>query len=939
MPSSQDIQLAVNRIYRAMAGQRKTGYRDIRLGLDRMNRVVSETQEWKGVHVAGTNGKGSICAFLGGLFKQSGIGYGSYISPAFPEKHNGVLINGLYVNPRMYETEMEKVKAKWNGIATRWSFNHAEEPETLSPFELETATAFRIFDSMHVPYGIVEVGMGGATDATNVIKEKAVTVISKIGLDHQEYLGNTIENIAKVKAGIMQKNVPCIVDHTNPPSVVRVLRQHAREVGTEIILTWKAEPLLMTLDNEKWKLESYQIQNLLCAALAFRHMFPHKEIDLNKLLETKPFMPGRMEDVFYTSQDASIHRRKVLVDGAHNMLGIEGLVSHVDKHLRQDQQPVTWVMGMSASKYKPFDQIIDKIVRPQDNVAFVEFKQGTNEPPAAPANFGSEHAKTIVKDEGQIYDGMPDIEAGLKWACDKAGEGGPIVVTGSLYLIRDLFNLEGIFRKGMIKTRRPGRAQLHYYVQLSNKRKLTAVEEREFKQARRHWYLSPLRNPTFANRRETGQINSPKPSVEKSELQRKAAYHKNQIDGYKKTIATMKADLRDIKEGPMSSGLDKDITRKLEELEKEVSKHRESYHNAMSELRGYVPQQHKKLWGYKKIFGHERKPRPQEESPFLRYKVSGESAAMVERKQVKPWEQTVEEVALAAAAEERQSLRQTLAEQKKSEARSHRPKKGKEEPTNIMGPHRTHLIIICCHGIWLGGASRGQDETEWLIADFQRGETSTFIEHIKAGVKALSLDREEAALVFSGGSTRKESRISEAQSYLDVAVQNDYWHLLPGGTTDDEILVEDRALDSYHNILFSLTLFYNRFRAWPKQMTIISHGFKKDRLVDGHCTAIGFPLNRVSFIGIDPPGMAALASGGRGGEGKEAAMKGVSMAMGEWRSDPHGRGESLAGKREKRNPWGVWQGVFPPAVRDCGSLVVKEEDGQEVLDEDAKRPW
>ncbi|KAJ4206737.1 hypothetical protein NW767_003025 [Fusarium falciforme] len=251
----------------------------------------------------------------------------------------------------------------------------------------------------------------------------------------------------------------------------------------------------------------------------------------------------------------------------------------------------------------------------------------------------------------------------------------------------------------------------------------------------------------------------------------------------------------------------------------------------------------------------------------------------------------------------------------------------------------THLIIVCCHGIWLGGSSHGADEAEWLIADFQRGETPTFIQHVKAGVEVFALDQSGSALVFSGGPTRKETKISEAQSYANIAAEHGYWGLLQDGPSSDEILVEERALDSYHNVFFSLTLFYSKFKAWPSKITIVSHGFKKERLVDGHCAAIGFPLDRVSFIGIDPPGMVAAAAGASDGKDKEEAIKGVGLAMGEWRSDPHGRGESLAGKRAKRNPWGVSQGVFPDGHLDPGDLVVKIQDGNEVLDEEAARPW
>jgi folylpolyglutamate synthase len=655
MSSAQEIQFAINRIYRALANKRKAGYRDIRLGLDRINRVVPDTQEWKGVHVAGTNGKGSICAFLAGLFKLAGLSYGSFTSPAFPERHNGVTINGLYVNPRMYVMEMRHVEAKWERIATNWRFQHGEDPEGLSPFELETATAFRVFNKMHVPYGIVEVGMGGATDATNAMKEKAVTVISKIGLDHQEFLGNNIENIAKVKAGIMQRNVPCIVDHTNPPSVIHALREHARQVGTDIILTWKAEPFLMTLDNSKWKLESYQVQNLLCAALAFRHLFPLKEIDLNKLMATNPFLPGRMETVQIYPPASGLESRSILVDGAHNMLGIEGLVSHVDKHMRKPDQPVTWVMGMSSSKHKPFHRIIEKVVKPQDNLAFVEFTPGTNDPQPAPANYGADHGKTIVKTPEQVYDGEPTIANALPWACEKAGQDGPVVVTGSLYLIRELFGLEGVRRARQLGTRRPGRAQLYRYVKLAQERNLTKEEAREFKQARRHFHLSPLRSKVFLNVRDGGSPQSPEVSAETSEQQRKAAYHKKQEEGYKKTIVAIQNDLKRptaIATGGSAEEVVEtvgNLAARLEDLKNQASMHRKEYEAAMFNIRGYTAMAHKKYMGYRKIFGRSKKPKASAGSPFLS---SPGGRPIAVRKSSVTWnEQKVDEA--AALAEQR----------------------------------------------------------------------------------------------------------------------------------------------------------------------------------------------------------------------------------------------------------------------------------------------
>lgn len=163
-----------------------------------------------------------------------------------------------------------------------------------------------------------------------------------------------------------------------------------------------------------------------------------------------------------------------------------------------------------------------------------------------------------------------------------------------------------------------------------------------------------------------------------------------------------------------------------------------------------------------------------------------------------------------------------------------------------------------------------------------------------------------------------------------MAVANGYFNI---PVPHSQIALEERALDSYQNVIFSLTLFYAKYLRWPERVTIVSHAFKKPRLVDGHCAAIGFPLGRVDFVGIDPESMI---------KGKnEAALEGVKTAIGDWESDPHGRGAKLKGKREGRNPWGVWQGLFEEGFengRESGLVTVGVGE-QETLVDDAPRPW
>ncbi len=602
MPTVKEVKRALAQVKAAIPAQKKleTDRRNIRLGLERISRIVPAKQPWIGVHVGGTNGKGSICTMLARLFRHAGISHGTFMSPAMPERHNGVTINGLYVNKRMYELEIEHTLAAYKKAASGWTFSTGEDPGELTPFELETAAAFRVFDKMHVQYGIVEVGMGGATDATNAMKEKGVTVISKIDLDHQEYLGNTIEEIAKVKAGIMRPGVPCVVDHTNPSSVLEVLQQHAESVGTQISFTKKGLPLLDTIDTDRFQLEDYEKQNLLCASLAFRQLFPSLEVDLNRLLATRPYPPGRKDSVFVTGLTKGVRSEPVFVDGAHNLLGAQALSTYVDGKIREEQKPVTWVMGLSASKSKPFAKVIEALVRPEDNFAFVEYQPGPTDPPPAPAELGREIAEAVLADGSQLYDGDPSIESGVKWACDTAA-GGPVVVTGSLYLIRQFYGLDGVEQRRKMKTRRPGKAQLWYYTKLAQQRTLTKEEEREFKQARRHWHQSPER------KRASSSEEGEEVPEEKRQAQREASYHRKQADAYGRALKSINNDASGkYKFAENAEAVDK------EQLKRMRDEHLQRYQDTMKNVRGYQAMSEMKYRSRDQIF---RRPKKTQATP------------------------------------------------------------------------------------------------------------------------------------------------------------------------------------------------------------------------------------------------------------------------------------------------------------------------------------
>lgn len=259
-------------------------------------------------------------------------------------------------------------------------------------------------------------------------------------------------------------------------------------------------------------------------------------------------------------------------------------------------------------------------------------------------------------------------------------------------------------------------------------------------------------------------------------------------------------------------------------------------------------------------------------------------------------------------------------------------------------PPPSHLIIVCGHAIWTGGPSNGLDESEWIIEDWKKGETPTYTAHIEAGLKALGQD-DRAMLVFSGGPTDASTPISEARSYANLAAANNYWgllgelpeqpptkaarsHALSPIPLHPRVECEERALDSYQNILFSIIQFWRSTSRWPSSLTIVSHAFKRRRLVEAHCNAISFPPARVRFVGLNPPGVPDVV------DREEEAVS-------EWLQDPQGQSHGLKSKRARRNRWGVPQSLFVDELerRQGGIATELLEDGEEILVGQGRRPW
>lgn len=399
----------------------------IELGLARVGRLLKYTpQPWRAIHVAGTNGKGTICAYLSSMLHATGIRCGRFTSPHLIDRWDCITVNDQVVQESVF-LEAERLVLERNQI----------EGIRASEFELLTATAFEVFAREKIDIGVIEVGLGGRLDATNAMHSKAVTVISKIGLDHQSFLGNTIEEIAREKAGIMRPGVPCVIDRSNPSAVHEVVEKYAGEIGTGVILSSTESPLFDQLSEADFP--PHQWENLACAATAFHLIYTSPENPLQRLVPAIQNVqwPGRLQTVDIKSLTG--RQETVLLDGAHNVQSAEVLGSYVDKRLRKDSK-VTWVLA--ASQGKELQGILEPLLRPGDCVAAVQFGPVDGMPwveAMAPQDILSAAAAAGVN-ATQLHDAGSDLSRALRWTVTVAN-GGPIVIAGSLYLVSDLLRL------------------------------------------------------------------------------------------------------------------------------------------------------------------------------------------------------------------------------------------------------------------------------------------------------------------------------------------------------------------------------------------------------------------------------------------------------------------------------------------------------------------
>ena len=400
-----------------------------RLGLDRTRELLhamgDPQKKLKFIHVTGSNGKGSTCAMLDAILRHAGYRTGLYTSPYIQDFCERMQVNGRNIPGEDLARITEEVRV----------FADAMEDHP-SQFELVTAIAMQYFLEQSCDIVVLEVGMGGALDSTNVIDCPEAAVITNIGLEHTEYLGDTLTLIAEAKGGIIKPSCDAVC-YDSDPEVMETLERICREQHAAFHVSRERDVQSISHDLEGqrflWKGQDY-ILSLLG---------PHQLRNAAVVLETVQVLRGHgwiipegaietgLRDVRWPARFEILRRDPLFIlDGGHNPQCAEAMVRNLQEYL--PGQKLTILLGVLADKDYP--QILDLIAPYAASFICVT--------PVSPRALPAEKLAAVIMERGIPALAADSIEAGIRIALES---GTPVMAFGSLYLagyVRSLFPRE-----------------------------------------------------------------------------------------------------------------------------------------------------------------------------------------------------------------------------------------------------------------------------------------------------------------------------------------------------------------------------------------------------------------------------------------------------------------------------------------------------------------
>ncbi len=407
------------------------------LGLERMTSLMHELgdpqDELKCIHVAGTNGKGSVCKYIYEILEVQGYRTGLYTSPFLEVFNERIELDHNFISDEDLQVYTDRVLEKVKVLTDRGEDSPTE-------FEVITAVAFLYFKEKKADYVVLEVGLGGIGDSTNIIKDPLVSVITSISFDHTDRLGNTLKEIAGNKAGIIKTGCPAVTS-AKAEEALEVFRDKASECSAELYETADIAPEIVseslsgtvfdvTLGAQYYGLKvsmlgEHQIENAVCALKAIEVLQDEREIEIG--------IDAVYEGLFRAKQIGRFEVMNaeplIIIDGAHNPDGARTLREGYEKLLQGKK--LLMLTGMLRDK--DTEHIVGEFRRIADDFIATE--------PENPRKMSASELSELIVKMGGKAENYPDNSEALNAALDRVEDYEGIICCGSLYLIGKLRTL------------------------------------------------------------------------------------------------------------------------------------------------------------------------------------------------------------------------------------------------------------------------------------------------------------------------------------------------------------------------------------------------------------------------------------------------------------------------------------------------------------------
>lgn len=402
-------------------------------GLERTYKLLEHLgnpeRDLKLIHIAGTNGKGSTTSMITEILMREGYKVGMYTSPFIEEFEERIQINRNNIPKESLAILMDEIKVAVDKVIEA-GYNHPTE------FEIITVLMLLYFKKENIDFGVIEVGLGGTLDSTNVIKP-IIQVITSISFDHTNLLGNTLEKIAREKAGIIKKGIPTVI-YPQQEEVLKVIKNKCFEMDSELYIANNENLKFENIVNldKPYQLLKYNNEIDILLPLLGEHQIINLSVAMQaiEVLNNKNIIDISIANIVKSIKNVSWKGRLevlsnnpyVVIDGAHNIQGIKTLSRNIKKYFKYEN--LYLILGILADK--DVEEMI-KIITPMAKKVYS----------VTPNSIRGELAESL-KDEVSKFNknckAFDKYEEAYLEALNDASEKDLILASGSLYMIGDM---------------------------------------------------------------------------------------------------------------------------------------------------------------------------------------------------------------------------------------------------------------------------------------------------------------------------------------------------------------------------------------------------------------------------------------------------------------------------------------------------------------------